>query len=401
MAMGQRNNYESHFIDFLENKYAHLYSVQPEKKKSDIIHKKAGYSLVITKAKKISRGFTASKMPEISGEEVDKIFEESLNKHCGVLNCQTHSLCQLSKYVRYNPDLLEKWSELVCLGKESNSSFQTNPCEIEEKNTQNDAFEEQSNRLCQSHSNTLERKPSDIEQKNPLNDAGNQEKSDFHKRISQESINPPVILELFNTTENRLQTITGLDDKNILDALVNESLKLNEDKISLKKKIILTLCRLKTNRNFELLAILFGINHKTIISYFADTIKQLSEVFRPLIHWAKNDHNYITKTAFETIAIGTRPQLEVLIGVCPAGLINYVSPMSNVGIEMVTPKKYRYHRGSATHLKRRIEKLKTFKFFSESVEALLVPYIDDIMIVLCGLINNSLLFNENKTLTVF
>lgn len=41
------------------------------------------------------------------------------------------------------------------------------------------------------------------------------------------------------------------------------------------------------------------------------------------------------------------------------------------------------------HVERRIARIKMFKIFSEKVNASIIPYIDDILIVLCGLSNIS------------
>lgn len=246
----------------------------------------------------------------------------------------------------------------------------------------------------------------------------------------------------FCDTDEKLRALTGLDDLNTLDALITECEELNEEEncqITIKDRIILTMCRLKTNFSFVQLAVLFCIDVKVVISAFNETLKNLAEIVRHSIYWPSIDENSEelpsfrnfpkARTLVECLSISNSPNLAVLLAFSPTGEINYISDvfsslipharmlqqtdllkllqpgeaiiisedfesyeetLREAQIEMIKAESSQNKlkvAAARANIDKQIQSLRSFKIFADSLDASLVQVIGFIMVVLCGLLN--------------
>ncbi|XP_055847471.1 uncharacterized protein LOC129913073 [Episyrphus balteatus] len=429
-----------------------------------------------------------TKMKKDTNSEVTQIDQKPPTIYCGVSRCRTNnnnenniSLFEIPKYIRNSPSLLDQWSKVlrfetyfpnnfkICSlhfeknqiltplkqgNKEVHPLLRPNavPCLNLPKPTNNNKPHPKEND-CVDKSKYLDNFVNFLSERSDYSDVEeevideDQESdvydSDSNTKSTQVSLNSFRGFGSYFDTDEKLNTLTGLNNKSLLDALANEALKLiiNDDNLemTMKDRILLTLCRLKTNLDFEQLAILFQIEKKTSQMYFAETIKLLAITLQQFIYWPSKDEHMKNlpecfeyfpnvRTVLECIEIRTHSECKLFVGFAPSGLINYLSTAFNgfyyikemfiktdllkilepndalitdydfqlqdvlfkVEIEILTPQTH--HRkneiiAAKAHIEKQMEKLKQFKILSGTVDRSLVPLIDDIMTVLCGLTN--------------
>lgn len=354
-------------------------------------------------------------------------------------------LFPLPKVVRNNPELLAKWSKHISEETLFKKDFKI--CSIH--------FEP--HHIIRTTLPGLKKKPvcalthkavPTIKLPSSVND-GIISKSKVQAKISNETqanSNPDsFVFSRVCDTDDKLLAFTGLVDHATLDALVAECSETlipegNSD-MTIKDRIILTMCKLKTNFSFEQIGVLFHIDAKLAEKYFKETLICMAEIVRHSIYWQTKEQfmekgvhfeNFPQARALlETMKISQCPNLEVLLTFSPNGEISYISDVFSAiipyprmfiqtdlpqllqpndglivgeefvaieevlfenGVELIIPESFRYKRKYKEARARsilQIQKLKTFKIIGDSIDESMIPMIGFIMVVLCGLLNIS------------
>lgn len=249
---------------------------------------------------------------------------------------------------------------------------------------------------------------------------------------------------LFNTDKN-LQIMTGLNDTKYLDLLTRECINLSGEDIGcmveMKNDIILTMFKLKTNASLMQITILFQISNT--FRRFANTIKLLAGVLNKSI--VLQSKQQITRNSpmdfydlfpkvrliVECIEIQSIQPLKTIIAFTPCGEINYVSKavtgkFSDLAVLRQADLLKKLNRGDVIMAKKELvghgnpndivifnmdkkepfqederfikvkknvdecmKKIRSFKIVDESLELSLRPFVTEIMIVVCALVNES------------
>lgn len=252
-----------------------------------------------------------------------------------------------------------------------------------------------------------------------------------------------------------------------LDKCCQQLLPNDKSSCSMKKRILITCRKLRTNLSFTDISIEFNLTKTSCAKYFHDTIQVLSKVSNCLIYWPTNEENSFslpqcfneypktqivldcTEVKIESLqCLDCRTctyshykgghTVKYLIGVTPSGLVSYISPgyagrstdqtifekcdiisklddgdaimvdkgfliqrqCTEAGIILYRPPflqdgKLSKEESELTasiararvHVERKIARLKNFKILTEKVVTTLLPYIDDILVVISGLCN--------------
>lgn len=163
------------------------------------------------------------------------------------------------------------------------------------------------------------------------------------------------VLQLIRNDKD-LNTLTGIPNMGILDALVIciEKLEIGRFSMPSKERIMMTMMKLKLDVSFRTLSVLFQCSATTCQNYFHDVIEKLSRILTPVIRWPEKEeilknmpacfNKYKrTRVVLDCTEISTektrclkcriltyshykgRHTVKFLIGVAPSGLITYVS----------------------------------------------------------------------------
>lgn len=270
---------------------------------------------------------------------------------------------------------------------------------------------------------------------------------------------------------------TGLTSLGQLDAIcisvkiIEDQLYKEQHKMSAIDRVILTLAKLKQNISFAAIATLFGVSSATVAQYFNHTIQVLAEVLQQFVYWPDRDEiakniplcfrgkyeNVRCVLDCTEIPVATMKcincciacyssykgmrTVKFLIGITPAGLINFVSkaysgkasdkqifndenvlgllePFKdelmvdkgfniqqeclNYGVRLHIPPFLRSAQHTAKdavlnesiaksriHVERAIQRIKLFGIFQDAIDASVLGLIDYIMKVVCAIVNLS------------
>lgn len=281
------------------------------------------------------------------------------------------------------------------------------------------------------------------------------------------------ILDLLKT-DHQLKVFTGVTFALLekLEMLVTIVLGPKRKTIlSVRERIVLTLCLLRLNVSYEVLSVFFGIDRRLCATYFANTIHALAVVLQSAIYWPSREENMKnmpkcfkkfqkTRVVLDCTEIPapspdcTKCRIrmyshykkgltaKVLIGVAPSGLITFVSKayggkasdkfifeqsdlvqknllepfldsvMVDKGFKIdkacternlpiIRPPFVRNKKqhgceeamrnaqiaNARVHVERAIQRIKIFKILQSKLSSAVMPHIDDIFIVICGLTN--------------
>lgn len=266
------------------------------------------------------------------------------------------------------------------------------------------------------------------------------------------NFDPCAHITLLCRTDKRLNVMTGLMDKKMLEQLTSQCVKMpGQDSDSygdMMDKIVLTTFKLKTNVDFVQLGILFSIPENTAREYFISTIKCLAEIFNRTKFMQSKEQ--IVKESFcfcelfpkvrlfiECYTLKTNPPIKILVALAPSGVINYVSKNVNVRFSDVfvirqtdllkklkpgdvlmarrdlvlagnpydieifnMDKKGAFQSDQRfTHARKRVEltlqKIRSFRIMTEECGSGFNSAVSQVVTVVCGLINESLKVSNN------
>ncbi|XP_055853428.1 uncharacterized protein LOC129917108 [Episyrphus balteatus] len=413
--------------------------------------------------------------------------------YCGVYQCQTKRrngspFFRLPRRVRQSPQLLRKWSKILLNGHPFTKTFTMCHLHFERnqylqrickrQGVRNKAFlcptafptlnlpkfEKKTKILPKSLSEPVVRvtRKSNIHEEDPLNfenkttvavsENSNQILEDEHissiDKSTYVNFHSSVAFSNLCDTDTKLKVMTGLENRTFLDYLTKECLKSkphynDNNNMSMRDNIILTMFKLKTNVDFSQLAAFLQMSEKDALQYFTYTIKILAKITSTSINLQSIEQ--ITRSSpacfrsfpnfrlfVEVIEIKSSPSVKAVIGYAPSGLINYVSkaasgkfsdkatgihsdlikklnPCDTImvgndchfrdeinGVDVIAPGKAKLQDENILKVNVYFEKhspvprIRSFKFLSEPIESSLKPLVNDVVTVLCGLSNKSL-----------
>ncbi|XP_055377812.1 uncharacterized protein LOC129609727 [Condylostylus longicornis] len=166
-------------------------------------------------------------------------------------------------------------------------------------------------------------------------------------------------------TSEKLMVMTGIPNFALLDDFIKACCELeatDKSYISMKIRILLTMLKLKTNMTFQQVAISFNISSKTAKLYFSDTIQLLSKVLQPAINF-----------------LPTREEYTKNLTTCFTNFPNTAVILDSTEVKSAV---FRHLKS-----KKSFVQVKQFKVLSEKLPLHLLPFINNILTVICGISN--------------
>ncbi|KAF2896574.1 hypothetical protein ILUMI_09624 [Ignelater luminosus] len=242
-------------------------------------------------------------------------------------------------------------------------------------------------------------------------------------------------------SDYKCNVLLGLPNLGMIDILANLIIKAFQSNskysLSVKQKVILTFLKLKLNLSFACLAVLFGTTSKTARLSFYNTVEILSAILKPIIRFPSKEEmlNNMPKCftpsgliTFLSKGYGGRVSDKAIFnkenviqkldmndsimvdkGIliekeCNEHLIKLIRPpflkKTCKQFSKADAERTASIARARVHVERAIQRIKIFKICQGTLQWLLLPYMDDIMIIIAAITNLSApILSEDKFIT--